>query len=254
MGALSLQFTGDLIPNLVDKRATLTPDAIYAEYPVSVRTYDQGYRKITYREFANAVNGAATWLVDTLGPGKDFETLAYIGPNDIRYPALILGAVKAGYKVGQILPLPILRMLTEKLFLTSPRNSIVAQFNLFERLACKTLLSPGPRPDPVIRIVEHHPFNVIEVPDVTFFLDDHHEHFPYHKSWPQVHSEPLFVVHTSGSTGMPKPITYNHATAAANIKMLSLDPPTGYDSQDRVYHGKRVFVAFPPFHVSSNMV
>ena len=34
-----------------------------------------------------------------LGPGKDFETLAYIGPLDVRYNALLLGAVKAGYKV-----------------------------------------------------------------------------------------------------------------------------------------------------------
>ena len=93
------QFTGDLIPHLVDKRAALTPGSTYSEYPVSTLSYDQGYRKITYRDFANAINGVARWLVETLGPAKDFETLAYIGPNDIRYPALILGAVKAGYKV-----------------------------------------------------------------------------------------------------------------------------------------------------------
>ena len=92
-------FTRDLVPNLVDKRAALTPDTVYSEYPVSTLSYAEGYRKITYREFANAVNGAAQWLVATLGPGKDFETISYIGPNDIRYPALILGAVKAGYKV-----------------------------------------------------------------------------------------------------------------------------------------------------------
>ena len=92
-------FIGDLVPNLVDERARLTPDALYAEYPVSSLTYEEGYRKITYRDFANAVNGAARWLVDTLGLGEDFETLAYIGPNDLRYLAFILGAVKAGYKV-----------------------------------------------------------------------------------------------------------------------------------------------------------
>lgn len=98
--APSIQFTGDLVPNLVDKRARLTPDAVYAEYPVSTLTYYEGYRSITYRDFANAVNGAARWLANTLGPGENFETLAYIGPNDLRYPALILGAVKAVYKVG----------------------------------------------------------------------------------------------------------------------------------------------------------
>ena len=95
----NLQFTGDTVPNLVDKRARLTPDAIYAEYPISALTYDEGYRTISYHALANAVHGAAGWLQSTLGPGQDFQTLAYMGPNDLRYPALILGAVKAGYKV-----------------------------------------------------------------------------------------------------------------------------------------------------------
>lgn len=94
-----LRLAADLIPNLVDKRALLTPDHTFAEYPVSAHTYDQGFRKISYTHLANAVNGVAWWLHRTLGPSQVFETLAYIGPNDIRYPALILGAVKAGYAV-----------------------------------------------------------------------------------------------------------------------------------------------------------
>ena len=75
---------------------------LYAEYPVSTLSYEEGYRRITYRNFANVINGIAWWLQDTLGPGQDFEALAYIGPNDLRYPALILGAAKAGYTVYQI--------------------------------------------------------------------------------------------------------------------------------------------------------
>lgn len=92
-------FTGDLLPNLVDQRAQLTPEATFAEYPVSPSSYSEGFRKVSCRDLANAVNGAAQWLTQTLGPGKDFDALAYLGPNDIRYPALLLGAVKAGYKV-----------------------------------------------------------------------------------------------------------------------------------------------------------
>ena len=88
-----------LIPRIIDRLAEITPQSLYAEYPVSPLNYDEGYRKITYGDFANAINGIAWWLHNTLGLGKDFETLAYIGPNDLRYPALILGAVKAGYLV-----------------------------------------------------------------------------------------------------------------------------------------------------------
>lgn len=90
---------GDLVPNIVDQRASDEPDMLYAEYPVSTLSYDEGYCRITYRDFANAVNGISWWLHGVLGPGQDFEALAYIGPNDMRYPTLILGAAKAGYMV-----------------------------------------------------------------------------------------------------------------------------------------------------------
>ncbi len=79
--APSLQTTGDLLPDLIDKRTALTPEAIYSQYPFSDLTYDEGYRKITYRDFANVINGATAWLVHTLGLGKDFQTLErYLAP------------------------------------------------------------------------------------------------------------------------------------------------------------------------------
>lgn len=91
--------TKELIPNIVDHLAKVQPHTLYAEYPVSTLSYEEGYRKITYGDFANAINGIAWWLHKALGPGEDCEILAYIGPNDLRYTALILGAVKAGYSV-----------------------------------------------------------------------------------------------------------------------------------------------------------
>lgn len=88
-----------LIPHLIDHYATVKPDAIYAEYPVNPMAYDAGYREISYKSFANAINGLAQWLTENLGPGNGEEILAFAGGNDLRYPALVLGAVKAGYCV-----------------------------------------------------------------------------------------------------------------------------------------------------------
>lgn len=88
-----------LLVHIVDHVAKTKPQALYAEFPVSPVTYDEGFRKVTYQAFANAINGIAWCLHDNLGPGKELETLAYIGPNNFIYPSLILGAVKAGYKV-----------------------------------------------------------------------------------------------------------------------------------------------------------
>jgi acyl-CoA synthetase (AMP-forming)/AMP-acid ligase II len=88
-----------LLPNVVDRLAETSPDAPYALYPNAPNTYDHGYRTVTYKEFANAINGLAGWLKENLGPSENFDVVAYMGPNDVRYTALLLGAVKAGYVV-----------------------------------------------------------------------------------------------------------------------------------------------------------
>lgn len=88
-----------LLPNIIDGMAKTRPEAIYAEIPRSPTSYEAGYRKITYRDLSNAINGIAWLLEKQLERGKHHETLAYIGPNDLGYIFMVLGAVKAGYKV-----------------------------------------------------------------------------------------------------------------------------------------------------------
>ena len=62
-----------------------------------------GIARATYRRFANAANGVAWWLRQSLGLGQNFDTLAYFGRWNIRYILLLLAAVKAGYKISQSL-------------------------------------------------------------------------------------------------------------------------------------------------------
>lgn len=88
-----------LLNHIVDDMARNRPEAIYAELPLSPTSFAEGFRIITYRLFSNAINGIAWWLNMTLGPEQKFETLAYIGPNDMRHSILLLGAVKVGFKV-----------------------------------------------------------------------------------------------------------------------------------------------------------
>jgi acyl-CoA synthetase (AMP-forming)/AMP-acid ligase II len=96
----------ELLPTIVDHYAAVHPDKVYAEYPLSPTSYADGYRIITYRDLANAVNGIARWLNAQLGPGAG-EKLTYFGPNDVRYPALAIGALKAGYCVWVTTSRPI---------------------------------------------------------------------------------------------------------------------------------------------------
>ena len=90
----------DVLVNIVDDIAAVKPSTPFAYYPVLPASYSAGYRVVTYGIFANVVNGLAWWLQKTFGAAQNFETIAYIGPNDVRYNAFALAAVKAGYKVS----------------------------------------------------------------------------------------------------------------------------------------------------------
>lgn len=88
-----------LLPIAIDEIAKLEPEALYAEYPASPTSYDKGFTPVTFAQFANAINGVAWLLENELGQGRNHETVAYIGPSDLRYMIMAIGAVKAGFKV-----------------------------------------------------------------------------------------------------------------------------------------------------------
>lgn len=79
--------------------AQTRPQSVWAKVPRDEHYYARGYRKITYKLMANAINGIAAWLTELFGRSTTFETLAYFGSWDPRYIIIMLGAVKAGYKV-----------------------------------------------------------------------------------------------------------------------------------------------------------
>lgn len=87
-----------LLPVIVDER---DPKQIFARVPKSSTTLRDGLINITYGEFARAINRAAGWLEDKFGRSTSFDTLAYIGPSDIRYGIFFLAATKLGYKVSK---------------------------------------------------------------------------------------------------------------------------------------------------------
>lgn len=82
-----------------------------------------------------------------------------------------------------------------QVFLTSPRNSIAAHLDLFDRLQCKTLLSPSSQPPAVGAIQQEGKVRVVEVPEVEYLLDNAHAQYPYEKTMPAASLEPLFVVY-----------------------------------------------------------
>jgi len=89
-----------LLPTLLENRANVEPNGIFAKIPLSTTTYAQGFRSVTNAELCNAINRVA-WLIDgQFGKGHNFPTLAYLGPSDLRYSIVVVAAIKAGYKAS----------------------------------------------------------------------------------------------------------------------------------------------------------
>lgn len=89
-----------IVPNIIDDIAGVDPGREAFLVPRSDNPKD-GWKSITFKEYANAVNRIAHRIVETCGTPSQgsFPTIAYVGPNDARYVILLVGAVKAGYKV-----------------------------------------------------------------------------------------------------------------------------------------------------------
>jgi acyl-CoA synthetase (AMP-forming)/AMP-acid ligase II len=88
-----------LLLTVIDERAQHGHHRPYASIPVSSDLSD-GFRDVTYRMFANAINRCALWLKEQVGTSNDFETLVYIGSSDLRYQILCMAAVKARHLVS----------------------------------------------------------------------------------------------------------------------------------------------------------
>lgn len=89
-----------LIPTQIDHLSSTTPSELFACIPRSTSLSD-GYRDVTYRDFARGIDRAAAWIEERFGvEGKGlFGTLAYIGVFDLRYFLIMIGAAKVGFKV-----------------------------------------------------------------------------------------------------------------------------------------------------------
>lgn len=104
----------------------------------------------------------------------------------------------------------------------------------------------------VTAITDVNPLTILEVPGVQDLLHKKYPHYSYDKTFEDAKDDPLVVLHTSGTTGIPKSIIWTHGWAAGMQRWTQIDPPKGFESRDRFYQGNRLFPLLPPFHVSLN--
>ncbi|KAL8953360.1 MAG: hypothetical protein Q9222_000787 [Ikaeria aurantiellina] len=204
----------ELLPHIIDQRAVDEPASSVAAVPTTSHDHSYLWTNVNYQQFANAINGAAWWIHKTIHSSSSFETLAYIGPNDLRYPILILGAVKAGFQ----------------LLLISPRNSIAGNLHLFETTSTTALLTTEPSLPPVAPLLKSTSIKTHAVPGLDHLLHRRHAPFIYKATFPNNLQDPLVVLHTSGTTGLPKPVTWTHGFVDAFQAAVTIQTDEGAEA------------------------
>jgi acyl-coenzyme A synthetase/AMP-(fatty) acid ligase len=221
-----------LLVSLTQERAKHTPNEQYCLIP---RTDDpkDGFINITWSILNRCVDQMSWWLEKTIQKDQPFEVSAYMGPQDVRFLFVILAGMKTGHVI----------------LLSSPRNSVQAQQHLFQQTGTKRLLHGGGVL--VEDLLAGTDVELINIPSLVEFLDFEKPVKPYlyTKTFAEGVNDPVFVMHTSGTTGMPKPYTWTNRSVSVN-DMLN-EPLPGEQPFQFVQLGGHLLVGgMPVFHLS----
>ncbi|ORY14412.1 hypothetical protein BCR34DRAFT_646399 [Clohesyomyces aquaticus] len=222
-----------LIPVTIDDVARDHPERICFSFPHSSDLSD-GFRDLNFRTFANAINKTAHFIHKEIGRSSMFETVLYMGYPDVRHWIILVALIKTGHRV----------------LYSSHRNSVAGHADLVKKTGCTILIHT--REFPVCGILEKCRLEILCMPELDFLLDDTPcDHYPYTKTWEEAKNDPILVVHTSGSTGLPKPVSWSNSmflTTDAHHTVPKLDDGRSCLWGSRFHGTGRGYSALPIFH------
>ncbi|CAI6090485.1 unnamed protein product [Clonostachys chloroleuca] len=227
-----------LVPQIMDGLADTEPlRTVFSLATLSGKSIQLRY--ISAREFTNAVNKTAWWIHNQVGKPDSIQPIGYIGPHDLRHVLLTHACSKAGYAT---------------LFL-SPKNTLEGTLAVLEATSCSIWVKPGELATiPLVKdVLERRPMKILELPLLDDLLDaDSTPPFPFTKTFEEAVNEPFCFLHTSGSTGHPKPIPWSHGLIGT-MDAIQILPPTEGDDGLLPWtadwkKGDRIYSSFPMSH------
>ncbi|KAF2815286.1 acetyl-CoA synthetase-like protein, partial [Mytilinidion resinicola] len=235
-----------LIIPLIDSIAKSTPEKPWASIPLNDDDLSEGFRDFSFAQLATGINAAAWWIDENIGkaPSGTFPTVAYLGPRDLRYLIMVLGAAKAGWKV----------------LLPSLLTSLEAKTHMAREKDCRTFLC-GKELFLVVETIHEAVGDgkTLVVPDFEELISAKGvKEYEYSKTWEEGKDDPVAIFHTSGSSGLPKLVTWTNnmlATADATRLLPDVDGIPAYTPTNAVLlQGGRFWAMLPLFHAAGFML
>lgn len=130
------------------------------------------------------------------------------------------------------------------------KNNVDAHVSLLEKTDCRTLLGPQERSkdSTAESLVAARDLMYDVIPPLEELLDPRIvEHFPWTKTLDDVATETFLMLHTSGSTGLPKPVSIAHGLIATIDAQQDLPDVEGCSVTARRWANTSVHTALPPF-------
>lgn len=239
-----------MMPSRLDEIAKSDPDRAFISIPADPKDVSKGYRDISFSAMAIAINRLCAFLEPIIGCNESGSTsaVAYVGVIDPRPIVVLLALQKLGHTV----------------LMTAPRNSVPMHLHIMATTDCKTLLH-AEQIDPVTVVgSDDAGIEAVQIPSMDELFSDAAEesrakNYDFNKPFEECRNDAIMILHTSGSTGMPKSvkIKHDHISVCATLQHMepvaipnSTGTPTTYEFLPTFAAKKRrCYVGFPPWHM-----
>jgi acyl-coenzyme A synthetase/AMP-(fatty) acid ligase len=139
----------------------------------------------------------------------------------------------------------------------SPKNSTEGALAVLDATKCNIWVNACEvSPATLVKeALQKRPMNVLQLPLLDELLDAMStEAFPYTKTFDEAINDPFCFLHTSGTTGVPKPIPWTHGLIGT-MDAVRLLPPVGCNDDLLPWTsdwkaGDSIYSSFPMSHVS----
>ncbi|EXJ80150.1 hypothetical protein A1O1_08292 [Capronia coronata CBS 617.96] len=192
------------IDDVLVERCSSIPDQPLVGYPASSHSAED-YVYYTAKDLDRFANGAIDDLVkqgfqQASGVGSKTKVVAILGVTNLDYIVSIFALSRLGCAV---------------LFL-STRLSAEAYLNLLDKTECHEILCCSSTEKVALSIQKQRPINLYMIPGFSSYGHCGSNSDLILRGTPNASKETAFIIHSSGSTGLPKPIFQSHKACISN--------------------------------------